>query len=212
MKTGTLDTLKQRLENAPPNALRDDLWAHRCCEQAYLALAAGNYGVGAILVNADDELVCEARNQVFVRDMDVKPEPDKGYQSQRHAEMQILDRLETEFTHLDRRSLTLYVSLEPCLMCSGRILLSGIGRVRYLAADKAGGFASRLHSAFHSPLPPAWQNLASGVNIRPADVQGFWPKFVQNCVEADADAMRRKVVAAWTGGPEKHQVKEKGDT
>ena len=194
MKTGTLDTLKQRLENAPPNALRDDLWAHRCCEQAYLALATGNYGVGAILVNADDELVCEARNQVFVRDMDVKPEPDKGYQSQRHAEMQILDRLETEFTHLDRRSLTLYVSLEPCLMCSGRILLSGIGRVRYLASDKAGGFISHLHG-----LPPAWKNLSTGVEVEEALIQGFWRNFAHDCVEHSAAQMREKVVQAWKG-------------
>lgn len=198
MKTGTLDTLKQRLENAPPNALRDDLWAHRCCEQAYLALAAGNYGVGAILVNADDELVCEARNQVFVRDMDVKPEPDKGYQSQRHAEMQILDRLETEFTHLDRRSLTLYVSLEPCLMCSGRILLSGIGRVRYLTADKAGGFISHLHG-----LPPAWKNLASGVEVEEALIQGYWRSFAHDCIEQSAARMREKVVQAWKGESEK---------
>lgn len=188
------DQLQQVLDQRPPNALRDDMWAHLCCEQALLAFSAGNYGVGAILVNADDELVCEARNQVFVRDMEEGAEPGGGYQSQRHAEMQILDRLETEFAHLDRRSLTLYVSLEPCLMCSGRILLSGIGRVRYLAADKAGGFISHLHG-----LPPAWKNLASGVEVEEALIQGFWRDFAHDCVEHSAAQMREKVVQAWKG-------------
>ncbi|WP_217895635.1 nucleoside deaminase [Oceanospirillum sanctuarii] len=193
-----LEALKQRLDNTPPNALRDDLWAHLCCEQAYLAIKAGNYGVGAVLVNEEDELVCVARNQVFLQDAAELSEPRSGYQSQRHAEMELLDRLETEFAHLDRRELTLYVSLEPCLMCSGRILLSGIGRVRYLTADKAGGFISHLHG-----LPPAWKNLASGVEVEEALIQGYWRNFAHDCVEQSAAQMREKVVQAWKGESEK---------
>ena len=52
-----------------------------------------------------------------------------------------LDQLEAEHAQIDRGHLTLYVSLEPCLMCYGRILLAGITRVRYLARDRDGGFA-----------------------------------------------------------------------
>ncbi len=193
------DMLQQALSLRPANVLRDDMWAHLCCEQAFLAYSAGNYGVGAVLVNTDNELVCDARNQVFVRDIDDGIEPATGYQSQRHAEMQLLDRLETEFAHLNRRELILYVSLEPCLMCTGRILLSGIGRVRYLVADREGGFASHLHSAFRSPLPPAWKNLASAVAVEEAVIQDYWRDFARNCIEKSAAQMRGKVVQAWKG-------------
>jgi len=184
-----LNILGKALNRPPAAEQRDDIWARLCCEQAFLAVCEGNYGVGAVLVNQQNELVCEARNQVF----------QQGYQSQRHAEMELLNRLETEFAHLNRRELTLYVSLEPCLMCIGRILLSGIGRVRYLVADSAGGFASHLHSAFRSPLPPAWQNLASAVVIEPAKVQSFWCNFANDCIAQSATQMRGKVVTAWKG-------------
>ena len=194
-----LRQLKKRLGKRPRHRLRDDRWGALCCEEALLALAAGNYGVGAALVNSDDELVCVARNQVFLRDAAELSEPVSGYQSQRHAEMELLDRLETEFSHLERRKLTLYVSLEPCLMCTGRILLSGIGQVHYLVPDREGGFISHLHRAFQSPLPPAWKNLASGVSVKPAQVQDFWRQFAHDCVTESAAAMRGKVVKAWKG-------------
>lgn len=202
IKGAAVDTFSERLSQRPPHKYPGDRWADLCCKQAYLALCEGNYGVGAVLVNDDDELICTARNQVFRRDAAVPSEPVSGYNSQRHAEMELLDRLENEFAHLDRRTLTLYVSLEPCLMCSGRILLSGIGRVRYLAADKAGGFISHLHGTFYSPLPPAWKNLATGVEVEEALIQGFWRDFAHDCVEHSAHLMREKVVQAWKGRPE----------
>lgn len=79
-------------------------------------------------------------------------------------------------------------------MCTGRILLSGIGRVRYLASDKAGGFISHLHG-----LPPAWKNLASGVKVEEALIQSFWRDFAHDCIAESASSMRGKVVQAWKG-------------
>ena len=184
-----LDILEQALNMFPAAEQRDDIWARLCCEQALLAASENNYGVGAVLVNQRNELICDARNQVF----------QQSYQSQRHAEMELLNRLETEFAHLNRRELTLYVSLEPCLMCTGRILLSGIGRARYLVADSAGGFASHLQGIFQQPLPPAWQNLASAVVIEPAKVQDFWRDFAHDCIAQSATQMRGQVVKAWKG-------------
>ena len=119
------------LQQAPASTHADDTWARLCCEQALLAIEDGCYAVGALLVDEAGELLCSARNQVFA----------SAYASAAHAEMQVLDQLEAEHAQVDRRGLTLYVSLEPCLMCYGRILLAGITRVRYLARDRDGGFA-----------------------------------------------------------------------
>ena len=60
------------------------------------------------------------------------------YHPGRHAEIEALGRVPHELW-ADARELTLYTSLEPCLMCFGTIVLHGIGRVVYGAADPRGG-------------------------------------------------------------------------
>lgn len=173
-----------RLASAPDTRQRDDLWARMCCEQALVAYERGCYPVGAVLVNQANERVCLGRNRVF----------EQGYHSHRHAEMELLDQLESDYPELDRSGLVLYVSLEPCLMCVGRILLSGIRTVRYLVADPVGGFTRGFHF-----LPPVWRELQSGTNFSLADTDSFWPTLAHQLVVANADQMRGKTVAAWKG-------------
>jgi len=176
------------LQQGPPSHTPADTWARLCCEQALLALEQGCYAVGAVLVNQNDELLCSARNQVFAQG---------HYDSGAHAEMRLLDQLEAEHPAQDRSALTLYVSLEPCLMCYGRILLAGITRVRYLARDRDGGFAA------HPPrLPPAWANLASRLSVAQAEAAPYWIELAERAVERlqDRRALRDRVVATWRGG------------
>ncbi|MGB0866832.1 MAG: nucleoside deaminase [Granulosicoccaceae bacterium] len=160
--------------------------AELCCKEASMAAHEGCYGVGALIAQGRQNIVCRARNQVF----------KQGYQSQRHAEMEVLDILERDFTRLDRSSLTLYVSLEPCLMCYGRILLSGVPRVLYLARDREGGFADHWHR-----LAPAWRNLESRIEVHQADVDSQWISLAERIVNEiqDRQRLRAKTVAAWQG-------------
>lgn len=175
------------LEQAPPGNSSDDLWARLCCEQALLALEEGSYAVGALLVNQTGELLLSGRNRVF----------SSHYGSARHAEMQVIDQLETLHPDQDRHTLTLYVSLQPCLMCFARILLSGIPRVRYLACDRNGGFSGR-----RTRLPPAWANLASRVSIARAKVDPYWSELAELAVNRlqDPAALRNRILRAWAGG------------
>lgn len=175
------------LQQGPASQKPADIWARQCCEQALQALEQNCYAVGAVLVNGNDELLCSARNLVFA---------EGRYDSGGHAEMLLLDQLETEYPEQDRRDLTLYVSLEPCLMCYGRILLAGITRVRYLARDKPGGFAGRQ-------LPPAWAELAGQTSIRQADADRYWITLAQQLIEQlqNRQALRQRVVKAWRGEP-----------
>ena len=174
------------LQQAPASTQVDDTWARLCCEQALLALEEGCYAVGAVLVDETGELLCSGRNQVFT----------SAYASAAHAEMQVLDQLESEHAQVDRRGLTLYVSLEPCLMCYGRILLAGITRVRYLARDRDGGCA--LH---HGRLPPAWANLASGLSVIRAKADPYWIDLAEQAIGhlQDRQALRQRVIQAWRG-------------
>lgn len=165
----------------------DDSCAEQCCEEAMAAAREGCYGVGALIAQGGERVVCRGRNQVFAA----------GYCSGRHAEMEVLDTLERDFASLDRAELTLYVSLEPCLMCWGRILLSGIPRVRYLARDREGGFADHWHR-----LAPAWRNLESRVDLRQAAVDPRWIALADEIVNTvqDRARLRQRTVAAWRGG------------
>ena len=174
------------LQQAPARTHVDDTWARLCCEQALLALEEGCYAVGALLVDDAGELLCSGRNQVFA----------STYASAAHAEMQVLDQLETKHATVDRQRLTLFVSLEPCLMCYGRILLAGIRRVRYLARDRDGGFA--LH---HGRLPPAWSNLASGLAVIQAVADRYWINLAEQAISQlqDRHALRQHVIQAWRG-------------
>ena len=174
------------LQQAPANTHTDDTWARLCCEQALLAVEEGCYAVGALLVDDAGELLCSGRNQVFA----------SVYTSAAHAEMQVLNQLEAEYATVDRQRLTLFVSLEPCLMCYGRILLAGITRVRYLARDRDGGFALR-----HGRLPPVWANLASGLSIIQAKADPYWINLAERAISQlqDRHALREHVMQAWRG-------------
>lgn len=56
-----------------------------------------------------------------------------------HAEMLALRQVEQLDASLDRSRMTLYATLEPCLMCFGAILISGIGTLVYAFEDAMGG-------------------------------------------------------------------------
>lgn len=56
-----------------------------------------------------------------------------------HAEILALRWLETLDPDLDRSRMVLYATLEPCLMCYGAILISGIGTLVYAFEDAMGG-------------------------------------------------------------------------
>ena len=174
-----LDRLAERLEAARPDPdHRDDPLALRCCELALEALGDGCYGIGAVVVDGGGRIVAEARNRVF----------SDGFHSGAHAEMLALDALERAPHPGGRRELRLVASLEPCAMCVGRLLLSGIGEVRYVVEDPDGGMMQRV-----SRLTPVWRNLASLQRHGPAEVS--WP--VHELAARLAAARQNRLRAQW---------------
>lgn len=78
-----------------------------------------------------------------------------------HAEMLALRQLENTTTPIDRKKVTLYATLEPCLMCFGALLISGIGTIVYAYEDVMGGGTA----CDRSRLPLLYKN--NGVRIIP---------------------------------------------
>lgn len=101
-------------------------------EQASLAEASGDVPVGAVLLAPDGGVVAAAGN---TRERDQDPTA--------HAEVLVL-RAAAETTgtwRLDAH--TLVVTLEPCTMCAGALVLARVGRLVFGAYDpKAGAVAS----------------------------------------------------------------------
>ncbi len=122
-------------------------------EQARAALKAGEFPVGAILV-AEGEVVAEGCRQnsggVTPTELD-------------HAEIVALRRLLTQNPEIKRSSLTLYATMEPCLMCYATLLLNGVRRLVYAYEDAMGGGTSLPLAQ----LTPLYRELAPEVEIIP---------------------------------------------
>ena len=118
----------------------DDKFMHRAIELALLAEREGNLPVGAV-ITLDGEVVAEGRNAIWIPKFDAT----------RHAEMEALRVVPIDLW-VASEEMSLYTTLEPCLMCFGSILLHRIGRVVFGSSDSYGGASSVL-----SHLPPFFQ-------------------------------------------------------
>jgi tRNA(adenine34) deaminase len=103
---------------------RDFMLMDEVLREARTDLAHGGAGVAALLASPD-QIIAVAHNTI-------KETGDLT----NHAEMVLLHGMGRELQEMDeqaRRSLTLYVTLEPCLMCSAALSFVGIKRIVYAA-------------------------------------------------------------------------------
>ena len=122
-------------------------WMERALKLAKAAAAKGEVPVGAVLVK--DGIVLGSGGNSPILDQDPTS----------HAEIKAI-RQAAAHLHNYRLGGTLYVTLEPCTMCCGAILLARMGTVVFGASDpRAGAVVSTvIHRAqeagFLSPDPP----------------------------------------------------------
>jgi tRNA(adenine34) deaminase len=162
---------------SPPRP--DDRMGERVCMEALEAVREGNYGVGAVLADESGAVLVRTHNQVF----------EPAFRSDGHAEMVAVSLLEEQHPEIPPASLTLYVSLEPCPMCMARLKLAGIGKVRFLSPDPAGGMVHR-----HQSMPPIWRLLNPGQDFAPADVSPGLRRLAGRIFQVNLRALRRRLV------------------
>ncbi len=181
-----IETLQTEYESLPVDlSYKDEQIGRRCCALALEALRCRSYGVGAVLLDGNGDILAEGFNRVF----------EERYHPAAHAEMELLNAFERDYPDYgDRSELKLVVSLEPCPMCFSRILLSGIGHVRFLCPDPDGGMT---HLTRH--LPAAWRNLASLADVGSADVSRELRAFVRKVAEFDQEKHRKRIIAQIRG-------------
>ncbi len=126
--------------------LDDDVCMNRALKKAGDALDRGEFPVGCVISDGH-RILCDGSRVGTA---------EGGFNESDHAEIVALQNLEKSFSgkDLNYSALTLYSTLEPCLMCFGAILIRGIGRVVYACEDVMGG-GTRLE---RSLLPPLYRN------------------------------------------------------
>ncbi len=112
----------------------DDYYMGQALAQAREALAAGEVPVGAVVVGPEGEILARAFNQ-----------PIGLNDPTAHAEVLALRQAGAHLGNYRLPGLTLYVTIEPCIMCVGALLLARVRRVVFGAADPKGGACSSLY-------------------------------------------------------------------
>ncbi|HEY9630168.1 MAG TPA: tRNA adenosine(34) deaminase TadA [Coleofasciculaceae cyanobacterium] len=108
--------------------MRHYRWMSRAIALAQAAGEAGEVPVGAVVVNVSGDLIAEAENR---RERDHDPTA--------HAEIIALRQAGQALSTWRLEQCTLYVTLEPCPMCSGAIVQSRLGLLVYGADDPKTG-------------------------------------------------------------------------
>jgi tRNA(adenine34) deaminase len=111
----------------------DDAAMTRALAQARAAVEHGDVPVGAVVVR--DGVVIAARHN----ERELTGDPTA------HAEVLALRDAAVIVGHWRLDDCTLYVTLEPCVMCAGALVNSRIGRVVYGAADPKAGALTSLY-------------------------------------------------------------------
>lgn len=115
-----------------PTEPSDAMWMARALEMAVLAGARGEVPVGAIITR-QGRLLAEGHN-LTVTDRDPTA----------HAEVVVLREAARRIGDWRLLECTLYVTLEPCAMCSGALVLSRIPRLVFGATDPKAGMVGSL--------------------------------------------------------------------
>ena len=140
---------------------RDLEYMHYAIRLAREAQRVGNLPVGAV-ISLDGKVVAEGKNSIWAPKLCPS----------RHAEIEALEAVPPELW-VRAADMTLYTTLEPCLMCMGAILAHRIGRVVFGSSDSRGGA-----SCVFGHMPPAFEKGLQAL-------EWVGPALPQECDELD---------------------------
>ena len=141
------DTVEKRVAKT-----KDDLyWMGKAIREARKAEARGEVPIGAVIVR-DGEILGRGHN---LRETSNDPTT--------HAELIAIRRAAKKAGNWRLSGATLYVTLEPCLMCMGGIILSRLERVVFGCFDPKGGAAGSLYDVSSDTRLNHRVELTSGV-------------------------------------------------
>ena len=129
----------------------DEQWMRAALDEARSAAASGDVPVGAIAVQGE-VILSRAANRT-VRDQDPTA----------HAELLAIRAASAALGSWRLEGCTLYVTLEPCAMCAGAIVLARVSRVVIGAWDPKAGMAGSVGDLLRHPRLNHRPEVAGGV-------------------------------------------------
>ncbi|MCJ1657074.1 tRNA adenosine(34) deaminase TadA [Staphylococcus sp. NRL 16/872] len=117
----------------------DEYYMNLAIEEAKKAQQLGEVPIGAIIVK-DNEIIARAHNL-----------RETAQQPTAHAEHIAIERASKVVGSWRLEDCTLYVTLEPCVMCAGAIVMSRIPKVVFGAMDPKGGCSGSLMNLLEEP-------------------------------------------------------------
>jgi tRNA(adenine34) deaminase len=120
-------------------ASRDEAFMGLALEQARLARTAGEVPVGAVLVRSDEVIAVGANRPIASHDPTA------------HAEIEVLRAAGRSLASYRLTDTTLYVTLEPCVMCASAIVHARVRRLVFGAWDPRAGGAGSITDVFALP-------------------------------------------------------------
>jgi tRNA(adenine34) deaminase len=134
-----------------PAGSEDARWMRAALDEAAQAGREGEVPVGAVVVR-DGALVSAGHNLTHTLQ-----DPSA------HAEMVAIRRAAQALGHWRLLGCTLYVTLEPCAMCAGAIVLARIPRLVFAAHDPKAGMVGSLGDLAREPRLNHRVELTTGV-------------------------------------------------
>jgi tRNA(adenine34) deaminase len=117
----------------------DQKYMHEAIKQARRSLMAEDVPVGAVIVK-DGKIVARGYNQVEKRQNPIA-----------HAEIVAIEKASKKLGYKHLLDCDIYVTLEPCAMCCGAIVLARLRRLIFGAYDPKTGAAVSLYNITNDP-------------------------------------------------------------
>ncbi|AVI62414.1 tRNA-adenosine deaminase [Halomonas sp. GFAJ-1] len=130
---------------------------HRALDQAHLAYAAGEVPVGAVVVDALGDIIGVGRNA-----------PVASCDPSSHAEICALREAGQQLGNYRLEGCTLFVTLEPCMMCAGAMVHARLSRLVYGAAEPRSGMVESKANLLAQPWFNHQVAVTRGVLAAPA--------------------------------------------
>ncbi len=129
----------------------DEIFMREALAEAQLSLAQNEVPVGAVLVY-QGKILARAHNQMI-----------STHNATAHAEIELIRKAGILLQNYRLIDTTLYVTLEPCIMCTGAIIHARIGRVVYGAKDYKTGAVESAFQLLQHPKQNHYLSVTAGV-------------------------------------------------
>ena len=132
--------------------MNDEKFMRLAISEAIKAYDEGEVPIGAVLIDESGILICAEHNRIEQLD-----------DATAHAEILVLRESAKKIGRRKIAACTMYVTIEPCAMCAGALVLCRVKRLVYGAVDSKFGACESLFNVTNNPALNHQLKITAGV-------------------------------------------------